>query len=97
MNARLSAGPPDLAVNEIADKLCKHRGDWQDLTLGGVLYGWRQHAALSLRDVAMIIGVSHCTLSRIECGEAPNRVTLAKVLLWLMGSTDEKRKATNEN
>lgn len=97
MNARLSAGPPDLAVNEIADKLCKRSGDWQMITLGTVLRGWRQQAPLSLRDAAADIGIPHCTLSRIECGEAPNRVTLAKVLLWLMGSTDEKRKATNEN
>lgn len=61
------------------------------ITLGTVLRGWRQQAPLSLRDAAADIGIPHCTLARIERGEAPNRVTLAKVLLWLMGSDRKER------
>ena len=54
------------------------------MRLGVVLRKYRAIAELSIRVLALDIGVSAATLSRIERGEAMDGRTLGKVLIWLM-------------
>lgn len=62
------------------------------MKLGEVIRRWRKTSDLGIREVALDIGVSHGTLSRIERGEEMTGDTLAKVLTWLFASDRKKPK-----
>lgn len=55
------------------------------MRLGYLLRKYRLVSDFDLRTVALEIGISTSTLSRIETGEKMDGDTLAKVLFWLMG------------
>ena len=62
------------------------------MKLGEVIRRWRKTSDLGIREVALEIGVSHGTLSRIERGEEMTGDTLAKVLAWLFTDAGKKPK-----
>ena len=55
------------------------------MRLGYLLRKYRMVSDLDLRTIALEIGISTSTLSRIETGEKMDGDTLAKMLIWLMG------------
>lgn len=55
------------------------------MRLGYLLRKYRLVSDFDLRTVALEIGISTSTLSRIETGGQMDGDTLAKVLVWLMG------------
>jgi len=62
------------------------------MKLGEVIRRYRVTNELTLRDVGKEIGIGAATLMRLEQGRAPDGVTLAKVLAWLLASTNGKPK-----
>lgn len=54
------------------------------MRLGKIIRDWRHFQKLGIRAVALDIGISHGTLSRIERGESVDGATLIKILLWLL-------------
>lgn len=55
------------------------------MRIGHLLKLWRRRNRLTLRVAAGRIGLTAGTLGRLEKGEAMHGVTLATVLVWLMG------------
>lgn len=56
------------------------------MKLGEVIAGWRYSERLTLREAALIMGVSHTTLFRLERCKGIDGKTLATVIAWLMGA-----------
>lgn len=56
------------------------------MQLGKVIKEWRYAVRIGVRRAAKAIGISAATLSRVERGENPDGATLAKILIWLLGS-----------
>lgn len=63
--------------------------------LGEMFRLYRTVRALSLRDIAPEIGISHATLMRIETGQAFDADTLLKLWNWLLVS-EPRRDRTND-
>jgi DNA-binding XRE family transcriptional regulator len=55
------------------------------MRLGEILRNHRRITDRNQRDVASEIGISLATYSRVERGDDMNGVTLARILVWLMG------------
>ena len=56
------------------------------MRLGLVLSAYQQKHDLEAKDMALEIGISSSTLSRIKSGKSPDAVGLAKIMIWLVGS-----------
>lgn len=59
----------------------------QAMRLGKVIKGWRERQKLGIRAVALDIGISHGTLSRVERDENVDGKTLVKLLFWLTSTS----------
>ena len=57
------------------------------MRLGKVIKGWRERQKLGIRAVALDIGISHGTLSRVERDEHVDGKTLVKLLFWLTSTS----------
>lgn len=54
------------------------------MRLGAILHKYRTMSDLSLRELAMEIGTTAPTLSRIERGEMMDGETMVKILVWML-------------
>lgn len=59
------------------------------MKVGEVLKQWRLASKINVRDAAKIMGISAATLSRIERGENCDGHTLAKILTWFFGRSND--------
>lgn len=57
------------------------------MRLGDVICAYRHESHIGVRDMAKEIGCSPATLSRLERNYNCDSDTLAKVMLWLLGTT----------
>ena len=65
------------------------------MRLGAVISDWRWANRIGVREAAKIMGVSAASLSRLECGNACDGTTLARIMLWLieLDKNLERRKS----
>lgn len=64
------------------------------MRLGEILRKWRIMSQLTVREVAVQIGILPSTYCRIENGKAMDGRTLAEVMTWM---TEETKETANEN
>lgn len=62
------------------------------MMIGEVMLKYRQSKGLGVREVALQIGISHGTLSRVERGEKMEGDTLAKMLRWLLAANRKEHE-----
>jgi transcriptional regulator with XRE-family HTH domain len=60
------------------------------MKLCNVLAGYRRNAGLSVRALALEIGINHSALNRFENGEEISSENLKTIIKWLL-SDEEKR------
>ena len=65
------------------------------MRLGDVIRSYRIHRERTLVEVAREIGISVCTLQRVEVGKKTTADTVASILRWLTtGDKTTKRKSS---
>lgn len=58
------------------------------MQLRRVLLGFRHHAGISTRALALDIGIGYATLNRFENGEEISGDNLKKIIQWLLADSE---------